>query len=66
MGMKSKQLKTYVVVLYPDRVHVMEVQVVEGDVIPVVGLKTATELKLVKSLFTAGCSGVQDPQPEIP
>ena len=64
--MKSKQLKTYVVVLYPDRVHVMEVQVVEGDVIPVVGLKTATELKLVKRLFTAGCSGVQDPQPEIP
>ena len=40
--------KTDVVVLYQDRYHVMEVQVVEGDVIPIVGLKTATELNLVK------------------
>ena len=30
----------------------MEVQVVEGDIMPVVGLKTATELNLVKRLFT--------------
>jgi len=39
--------------------------VVEGDVMPVVGLKTATELNLVKRLFTVGCKGDGDPQPEI-
>ena len=32
---------------------------------PVVGLKTATELNLVKRLFTVGCRGDGDPQPEI-
>ena len=42
------------VVLHQDRYHVMEVQVVERDVVPVVGLKTATELNLVKRLFTVG------------
>ena len=57
--------KTDVVVLYQDRYHVMEVQVVEGDVMPVVGLKTATELNLVKRLFTVGCKGNGGPQPEI-
>ena len=57
--------KTDVVVLYQDRYHVMEVQVVVGDVLPVVGLKTATELDLVKRLFTVGCQGDEDPQPEI-
>ena len=56
--------KTDVVVLYQDRYHVMEVQVVERDVMPVVGLKTATELNLVKRLFTVGCRGDGDPQPE--
>ena len=57
--------KTDVVILYQDRYHVMEVQVVEGDVMPVVGLKTATELNLVKRLFTVGCKGNGGPQPEI-
>ena len=52
------------VVLYQDRYHVMEVQLVEGDVMPVVGLKTAT-VNLVKRLFTVGCKGNGDPQPEI-
>ena len=52
------------VVLYQDRYHLMEVQVVEGDVMPVVGLRTATELNLVKRLFTVGCKGNEDPQPE--
>ena len=32
---------------------------------PVVELKTATELNLVKGLFTVGCMGDGDPQPEI-
>ena len=64
--MKSKTIgKTEVVVLYQDRYHVMEVQVVEGDVMPVVGLKTATESNLAKRLFTVGCKGDGDPQPEI-
>ena len=49
--------KTDVVVSYQDRYHVMEVQVV----MPVVGLKTATELNLVKRLFTVGCRGDGDP-----
>ena len=53
------------VVLYQDRYHVMEVQVVEGDVMPFVGLKTATKLILVKRLFTVGCKDDGDPQPEI-
>ena len=53
------------VVLYQDRYHVMEVQVVEGDVMTIVGLKTATELNLVKRLFTPGCRGDGDPQPKI-
>ena len=57
--------KTDVGVLYQDRYHEMEIQVVEGDVMPVVGLKTATELNLVKRLFTVGCKGDGDPQPEI-
>ncbi|XP_068752741.1 uncharacterized protein [Montipora capricornis] len=57
--------KTDMVVLYQDRYHVMEVQVVEGDVMPVVGLKTATELNLEKRLFTVVCRGDGDPQPEI-
>ena len=66
-GMESKQLtgKIDVVVLYQDRYHLMEVLVVEGDVMLVVGLKTATELNLVKRLFTVGCKGNGDPQPEI-
>ena len=38
---------------------------VKGRVMPVVGLKTATELNLVKRLFTIGCRGDRDPQPEI-
>ena len=38
---------------------------VEGDVMPVAGLKAATELNLVKRLFTVGCKGDGDPQPEI-
>ena len=37
---------------------------VEGDVMPVAGLKAATELNLVKTLFTVGCKGDGDPQPE--
>ena len=32
---------------------------------PVAGLKAATELKLGKRLFTVGCKGDGDPQPEI-
>ena len=51
--------------MYQDRYYVMEVQVVEGDVMPVAGLKAATELNLVKRLFTVGCKGDGDPQPEI-
>ena len=57
--------KTDVVVLYQDRCHVMEVQVIEGGVMPVMGLKTASELNLVKRLFTVGCRGDGDLQPEI-
>ena len=57
--------KIVVVVLYQDRNHAMEVQVVEGDFMPVVGLKTATELNLVKGLFTVGCKGDGDPQLEV-
>ena len=60
--------KTDAVVLYQDRYHVTEVQVVEGDVMPVVGLTTATdlELSLVKGLrFTVGCRSDEDPRPEI-
>ena len=38
---------------------------VEGDLMPVVGLKTVTELNLVKRLLTIGCKGYGDPQPEI-
>ena len=61
------EIKTDVIVLYQDRYHVMEVQVVEGDVMPVAGLKAATESNLLKRLFTVGCTrdGDGDPQPEI-
>ena len=59
------EIKTDVIVLYQDRYHVTEVQVVEGDAMPVAGLKAATELKLGKRLFTVGCKGDGDPQPEI-
>ena len=40
---------------------------VEGDVMPVAGLKAATELNLVKRRFTVGCTceGDGDPQPGI-
>ena len=38
---------------------------VDGDVLTVVGLKTATALNLVKRLFTIGCRGDEDTQPEI-
>ena len=38
---------------------------VEGDVMPVEGLKTDRELNLVKRLFTVGCKSDGDPPPEI-
>ena len=65
MSYSGHEIKTDVIVLYQDRYHVMQVQVVEGDVMAVAGLKAATELNLVKRLFTVGCKGDGDPQPEI-
>ena len=61
------EIKTDMIVLYQNRYHVMEVEVVEGDVMPVAGLKAATESNLLKKLFTVGCTceGDGDPQPEI-
>ena len=55
MSYSGHEIKTDVIVLYQDRYHVMQVQVVEGDVMAVAGLKAATELNLVKRLFTVGC-----------
>ena len=57
MSYSGHEIKTDEIVVYQDRYHVMEVQVVEGDVMPVAGLKAATELNLVKRLFTVGCKG---------
>ena len=47
MSYSGHEIKTDVIVLYQDRYHVIEVQVVEGDVMAVAGLKAATELNLV-------------------
>ena len=38
------EIKTDVIVLYQDQYHVMEVQVVEDDVMPVAGLSAAKEI----------------------
>ena len=38
------EINTDVIVLYQDQYHVMEVQVVEGDVMPVAGLSAAKEI----------------------
>ena len=65
MSYSGHEIKTDGIVLYQDRYHVTEAHVVEGDVMPVAGLKAATELNLVKRLFTVGCKGDGDPQPEI-
>ena len=37
------EIKIDVIVLYQDQYHVMEVQVIERDVMPVAGLKAAKE-----------------------
>ena len=42
------ETKTDVIVLYQDRYYVTEVQVVEGDAMPVAGLKDATGVKSSK------------------
>ena len=57
MSYSGHKIKTDGIVLYQDLYHVMKVQVVEGDVMAVAGLKAATELNLVKRLFTVGCRG---------
>ena len=61
MSYSGLETKTDGIVLYQDRYHVMKVQVVEGDVMAVAGLKAATELNLVKRLITVGCKGDGDP-----
>ena len=49
--------KSDVAVDYKGRYHVIEFQVVDVDVIPVLGLQTATDLQLIQRLCTAASSG---------
>ena len=51
--MKYKTLGTSdVAVEYKGRYHVIEFQVIDADVIPVLGLQTITDLQLIQRLFT--------------
>ena len=57
--------KSDVAVDYKGRYHVIEFQVVDVDVIPVLGLQTATDLQLIQRLYTVASSGTQFTKPEI-
>ena len=52
-GHEIKTLGTSdVAVEYKGRYHVIEFQVIDADVIPVLGLQTTTDLQLIQRLFT--------------
>ena len=57
--------KSDVAVEYKGRYQVIEFQVVDADVIPVLGLQTATDLQLIQRLYTVASSGTQETKPEI-
>ena len=57
--------KSDVAVEYKGRYHVIEFQMVAADVIPVLGLQTATDLQLIQRLNTVASSGTQETKPEI-
>ena len=57
--------KSHVAVEYKGKYHVIEFQVVDADVIPVLGLQTATDLQLIQRLYTVASSGTQETKPAI-
>ena len=65
-GHKIKTLGTSdVAVECKGRYHVIEFQVIDTDVIPVLGLQTATDLQLIQRLFTVESINTQETKPEI-
>ena len=50
---------------YKGRYHVIEFQVVDADLIPVLGLQTFIDLQLIQRLYTVTSSNTQETKPEI-
>ena len=54
--------KTTIAVECKEIYYLVEVQVVDADVIPVLGLQSSTELKLIKRLHTIESDNTQGPE----